>query len=28
VKDAHGRPLAEGRAVVVLNTPLATGALS
>jgi predicted hotdog family 3-hydroxylacyl-ACP dehydratase len=24
VKDAHDRPLAEGRAVVVLNTPLAT----
>ena len=23
VKDAHGRPLAEGRAVVILNTPLA-----
>ncbi len=22
VKDAHGRPLAEGRAVVVLNTPI------
>ncbi|MDM0073069.1 hydroxymyristoyl-ACP dehydratase [Variovorax sp. J2P1-59] len=28
VKDAHGRPLAEGRAVVVLNTPLAMEASS
>ncbi|RZL87286.1 MAG: hydroxymyristoyl-ACP dehydratase [Variovorax sp.] len=28
VKDAHGRPLAEGRAVVVLNTPLAKEASS
>jgi predicted hotdog family 3-hydroxylacyl-ACP dehydratase len=28
VKDAHGRPLAEGRAVVVLNTPLAKEATS
>lgn len=28
VKDAQGKPLAEGRAVVVLNTPLATGASS
>ncbi|MBT2321098.1 hydroxymyristoyl-ACP dehydratase [Variovorax paradoxus] len=28
VKDAQGQTLAEGRAVVVLNTPLATGASS
>ena len=28
VKDAQGRPLAEGRAVVVLNTPLAMEASS
>lgn len=26
VNDSSGRVLAEGRAVVVLNTPLATGA--
>ena len=28
VKDTHGRPLAEGRAIVVLNTPLAKEATS